>query len=77
MNAPKEDIIDSLKEAISLHHENLLNKLLIIAKIDEIDEKIYQKMLQKIKDTNPELIRLLKSLETQEIIDHVLTNKLK
>jgi len=77
MSTPKEDIINSLKEAISLHQESLLNDLLLIANIDEIDENTYQKMLQKIKEEDPKLIKLLKSLETQEIIEHVLTNKLE
>ena len=76
MNSPKEDIINALKEAISHHQETLLNDLLLIAGIDEIDEKTYQKMLQKIKEEDPKLIKLLKSLETQEIIELVLTNKL-
>ena len=76
MNSPKEDIINALKEAISLHQETLLNDLLLIAGIEEIDEKTYQKMLQKIKEEYPKLIKLLKSLETQEIIELVLTNKL-
>tara|TARA_B100001939_G_scaffold344488_1_gene358995 strand:- start:346 stop:582 length:237 start_codon:yes stop_codon:yes gene_type:complete len=76
MNSPKEDIINALKEAISLHQETLLNDLLLIAGIEEIDEKTYQKMLQKIKEEDPKLIKLLKSLETQEIIELVLTNKL-
>ena len=76
MSTPKEDIINSLKEAIMLHQETLLNDLLLIAGIEEIDEKTYQKMLQKIKDEDPKLIKLLKSLEAQEIIEHVLTNKL-
>jgi hypothetical protein len=77
MSTPKEDIINSLKEAIMLHQETLLNDLLLIAGIEEIDEKTYQKMLQKIKDEDPKLIKLLKSLEAQEIIEHVLTNKLE
>ncbi len=76
MNSPKEDIINALKEAISFHQETLLNDLLLIAGIEEIDEKTYQKMLQKIKEEDPKLIKLLKSLETQEIIELVLTNKL-
>ena len=76
MNSPKEDIINALKEAISIHQETLLNDLLLIAGIEEIDEKTYQKMLQKIKEEDPKLIKLLKSLETQEIIELVLTNKL-
>ena len=76
MNSPKEDIINALKEAISLHQETLLNDLLLIAGIEEIDEKTYQKMLQKIKEEDPKLIKLLKSLETQEIIELVVTNKL-
>tara|TARA_B100000674_G_scaffold434149_1_gene392972 strand:- start:289 stop:525 length:237 start_codon:yes stop_codon:yes gene_type:complete len=76
MNSPKEDIINALKEAISLHQETLLNDLLLIAGIEEIDEKTYQKMLHKIKEEDPKLIKLLKSLETQEIIELVLTNKL-
>ena len=77
MSTPKEDIINSLKEAIMLHQENLLNDLLLIASIEEIDEKTYQKMLQKIKAEDPKLIKLFKSLEAQEIIDYVLTNKLE
>ena len=77
MSTPKEDIINSLKEAIMLHQETLLNDLLLIAGIEEIDEKTYQKMLRKIKDEDPKLVKLLKSLEAQEIIEHVLTNKLE
>ena len=77
MSTPNEDIINALKEAISYHQESLLNELLVIAAIDEIDENIYQKMLQKIKEEDPKLIKLLKSLETQEVIEHVLTNKIE
>ncbi len=77
MSTPNEDIINALKEAISLHQESLLNDLLLIADIEEIDEKTYQKMLQKIKEEDPKLIKLLKSLEAQEIIEQVLTNKLE
>ena len=77
MSTRNEDIINALKEAISLHQESLLNDLLLIADIEEIDEKTYQKMLQKIKEEDPKLIKLLKSLEAQEIIEQVLTNKLE
>ena len=56
MSTPNEDIINALKEAISLHQESLLNDLLLIADIEEIDEKTYQKMLQKIKEEDPKLI---------------------
>ena len=56
MNSPKEDIINALKEAISLHQETLLNDLLLIAGIEEIDEKTYQKMLQKIKEEDLSLL---------------------
>jgi len=77
MQKDNQDIIDNLKLTISTQEEELLNKLLYTLNITEIDEISFQKMLDIIKLSNKEIFRIIKALESQEIIDYVLKNKLE
>jgi len=77
MSENNENTLEDLKQAISLKHEDLLNSLLSTLKINEIDEIKFQEMLLVIKKSNKEIFRMLKALESQEIIDYVLKNKLE
>ena len=72
----KEDTIALLKDAISNHQENLLNEILNQLSISELKEETYQTILSKMKNSNIELFKITKALEAQEIIDHVLSNKI-
>lgn len=72
----KEDI-EALKETISIRQEELLNELLLLAEIEELDEETYKLMLNKIKSFSKDTLKIFKALESHEIIDFVMTNKLK
>jgi len=77
MQKDNQNIVEDLNQAISIQEEDLLNTLLSTLNINKIDEKNFQKMLDIIKSSNKEIFRMLKALESQEIIDYVLRNKLE
>ena len=77
MQKDNQNIVENLNQAISIQEEDLLNSLLSTLNINKIDETNFQKMLDIIKSSNKEIFRILKALESQEIIDYVLKNKLE
>jgi len=77
MQKGNQNIVEDLNQAISIQEEDLLNTLLSTLNINKIDEINFQKMLDIIKSSNKEIFRMLKALESQEIIDYVLKNKLE
>ena len=77
MQKDNQNIVEDLNQAISIQEEDLLNTLLSTLNINKIDETNFQKMLDIIKSSNKEIFRMLKALESQEIIDYVLRNKLE
>ncbi len=77
MQKDNQNIVEDLNQAISIQEEDLLNTLLSTLNIKKIDETNFQKMLDIIKSYNKEIFRMLKALESQEIIDYVLRNKLE
>ena len=72
----KEDTIALLRAAILNEQEQLLNQLLIEININEISEETFQLLLLKIQASNLTIFNMTKALEAQEIIDHVLSNKI-
>ncbi|MDG2369410.1 MAG: hypothetical protein P8M12_02095 [Flavobacteriales bacterium] len=72
----KEDTIALLKDAIATQQERLLNEVLITLNVKEIPEETFQLILTKMKASNLELFKITKALESQEIIDFVLSNKI-
>ena len=72
----KEDTIALLRAAILNEQEQLLNQLLIELNINEISGETFQLLLLKIQASNLNIFNMKKALEAQEIIDHVLSNKI-
>lgn len=67
--------LELLKDAIEINRENLLNDLLAILNFNEINETVFQELLQIIEKADKKTIKLTKALEAQEVIDKVLNNK--
>jgi hypothetical protein len=68
--------IEIIKNAIHLNRQQLLDELLSTLGVDEIDETLFQEMLECISRYDQERFRLNKALEGQEIVDTVLKDKL-
>ena len=68
--------ITALKEAISLDREALLNDLLHQLGYDELDEVLFQQMLDIVATHDEKRFKYLKALESQQVIDHFMKNKL-
>lgn len=73
----KNHEISVLKEAIFENQKEVIGDLMSLVKIHEMEEELFQRMLQHLNDYTQKTFRLAKALESQEIIDYVLTNKLK
>ena len=71
------DEISALKDAIHLSRENLLEAILAHLHIHEINEKNFQQLLTLIEDEDKLRFKYTKALESQEVIDYVLKNKLE
>ena len=69
--------IQALKEAISLNRENALSSILDAIDIVEIDEDLFQELMDILESFDKEYIRLNQALESQTVIDRVLKNKLE
>ncbi len=68
--------IDALNDAIRLNREKLLENILAYLKIDEINEDDFQNLVGLIKNEDDLRFKYTKALESQEVIEHVLKNKL-
>ena len=73
----KSEEINILKDAIFENQKELIGKLMALVEIYEIEEELFQRMLKQLNQYTKKTFRLAKALESQEIIDYVLTNKLK
>ncbi len=71
------DEIQALKDAIRLSRENLLESILAHLQIDEIEESSFQQLLDLIEKEDALRFKYTKALESQEVIDYVLKNKLE
>lgn len=69
--------IKALQEAIALNRENALSSILDTIDIVEIDEDLFQELLDVLASFDAEFIRLNQALESQDVIDRVLKNKLQ
>jgi hypothetical protein len=68
--------IDALKDAIRLSRENLLENILAYLKIEEINEDDFQVLLELIEKEDLLRFKYAKALESQEVIESVLKDKL-
>jgi hypothetical protein len=76
MNDLSEEI-NTLKEAIFENQKELIGELMGLLDIYEIEEELFQRMIKQLNYHTKKTFRLAKAIESQEIIDYVLTNKLK
>lgn len=75
MDSTNQEIL-ALKEALILNREGLLNDLLAALNFDEINEQVFQQLLQLIEQADLTTVKLTKALEAQEVIDKVLKDGL-
>ena len=76
MKNPSEELLQ-LRNDIEQSQHDLIQDLLNYLNIYEIEEEIFQKMLQTITKYTQYAFRITKAIETQEIIELVLVNGLK
>lgn len=68
--------IEALKDAIQLNKESLLEQILSYLEIDEISEEKFQYLLTIIEKEDNLRFKYMKALESQEVIESVLKDKL-
>ena len=76
MKNPSEELLQ-IRNDIEQSQHDLIQDLLNYLNIYEIEEEIFQKMLQTITKYTQYAFRITKAIETQEIIELVLVNGLK
>ena len=69
--------IEHLKSVISSNQEKLIGEILHHIEVYEIEDIDFQKMKISVEQFSKENFRVLKAIESQEIIEEVLTSKLK
>ncbi len=68
--------IEALQEAISLSKENLLNSLLAELGYKEVDEELFQRLLEIVSNEDINRFKLTEALQSQTVIDKVLKDNL-
>lgn len=68
--------IEALTEAIQLEKENLLNLILERLGYTEVDEDLFQDLLQLIDAADAKRFKYSKALEGQQVVDKVLKDRL-
>ena len=68
--------IEALTEAIQLEKENLLNLILERLGYTEVDEDLFQGLLQLIDAADAKRFKYSKALEGQQVVEKVLKDRL-
>ena len=68
--------IEALTEAIQLEKENLLNLILERLGYAEVDEDLFQDLLQLIDAADAKRFKYSKAIEGQQVVDKVLKDRL-
>mgnify|MGYP005670244555 CR=1 FL=1 len=68
--------IEIINEAIDLNRQNLVEAILAHLGIEEIDEKTFQELLVMVEYADMDRMKYLKALQTQEVVEHFLKDKL-
>lgn len=76
MKNPTEELLQ-LRNDIEQSQHDLIRDFLNYLSIYEIEEEIFQKMLQTLTKYTKHTFRITKAIETQEIIELVLVNSIK
>lgn len=68
--------VEIINQAIELNRQSLVEAILAHLGIDEIDEKTFQELMVMVEYADQERLKYLKALETQEVVEHFLKDKL-
>ncbi|MCB9189148.1 MAG: hypothetical protein H6599_07675 [Flavobacteriales bacterium] len=68
--------VEIIRDAINVNRQNLVDAMLSHLGIEEIDEQTYQELLIMVAYADQERLKYLKALETQEVVEHFLKDKL-
>ena len=68
--------IEALSEAIQLEKENLLNLILERLGYTEVEEDVFQDLLQLIDGSDAKRFKYSKALEGLQVVDKVLKDRL-
>lgn len=68
--------IEVISNAIHTNRQNLVETMLSHLGIDEIDEQTFQELVIMVEYADHERLKYLKALETQEVVEHFLKDKL-
>lgn len=69
--------LDTLREAIDLNRQQLVEAILARLGFEEVDEILYAELLTLVELEDAKRMKYIKALESQEIIDAVLKDKLE
>ncbi|CAG5085617.1 hypothetical protein [Parvicella tangerina] len=68
--------VEAIKNAIDLNRQSLVETMLGHLGVDEIDEQTFQELKLMVEYADHERLKYLKALETQEVVEYFLKDKL-
>jgi hypothetical protein len=68
--------IEIIKSAIELNRQKMVESLLAHLGVEEINEAIFQELIDIVEDADVERLKYLKALESQQVVEHFLKDKL-
>ena len=68
--------LEIINEAIDLNRQNLVESMLSHLGIDKIDENVFQELKAIVEYADIERFKYVKALQTQEVVEHFLKDKL-
>lgn len=67
---------DVIKNAIDLNRENLVDAILAHLGIEEINEQVFEELVAIVETADNQRLKYLKALESQQVVEHFLKDKL-
>ncbi len=68
--------IEVIKNAIELNRQQMLEDVLAHLGIDEINEGIFEDLIDIVNSADAQRLKYLKALESQQVVEHFLKDKL-
>lgn len=68
--------VEAIKNAIDLNRQSLVETMLGHLGIEEIDERTFQELKLMVEYADLERLKYIKALETQEVVEHFLKDRL-
>lgn len=67
---------DVIKNAIDLNRESLVDAILAHLGIEEINEQVFEELVAIVETADNQRLKYLKALESQQVVEHFLKDKL-